>query len=454
MAALASVGPRERISVVDRFTVEGGARLLGTVRISGAKNSALPIMAASLLTEGPSLIEGVPNVRDVSTLLQVLETLGVKHDYVENGNGRALQLQVVDEKPIRAAYELVCQMRASICVLGPLLAKRGAADVSLPGGCSFGVRPIDLHLKGLKALGAETKIEHGYILGKAARLRGTDIFLGGPFGSTVLGTANVMMAASLASGKTTIESAACEPEVADLARYLNKMGGSIEGVGSPMLEIRGVRSLDGTRHKIIPDRIEAATFMVAAAMTQGDVTVEGINVFHLGSVIDILRRAGAEVIPFDGACRVIGPKTLKSVDVTTLPYPGVPTDVQAQLMAMLCVANGISVVTEKIYPDRFMHVAELQRMGADLRKEGATVIVNGVKELSGAKVMASDLRASAALVLAGLVAKGSTDISRIYHLDRGYERIEEKFKALGATISRYDDGEIAPNVPKGMTADV
>jgi len=439
---------------VDRLVVEGGARLLGTVKISGAKNSALPIMAASLLTEGPSMIEGVPNVRDVRTLLQVLEALGVKHECVANGNGAALRLQVVDEKAITAPYELVCQMRASICVLGPLLAKRGTARVSLPGGCAIGVRPIDLHLKGLQALGATTTIEHGYVVAEAARLRGTNIYLGGPFGSTVLGTANVAMAASLASGMTIIECAACEPEVADLARYLNRMGGSIEGVGSPTLEIRGVRSHDGTRHKIIPDRIEAATFMIAAAMTQGDVTLENVNVFHLGSVIDILRRVGAEVTSSDGVCRVVGPKTLKPVDVTTLPYPGTPTDVQAQLMAMLCVAKGISVVTEKIYPDRFMHVAELQRMGADLRKEGATVIVNGVQALSGAQVMASDLRASASLVLAGLVAKGSTDISRIYHLDRGYERIEEKFRALGASISRYDDGEIAPNLPKAVSSDV
>ena len=431
--------------------MEGSARLEGTVRISGAKNSALPIMAACLLTEGPSVIESVPNVRDVHTLLKVLEALGVQHEY--DGAGTLL-LKVVDETPITAPYELVCQMRGSICVLGPLVAKRGNARVSLPGGCSIGVRPIDLHLKGLQALGATTQIDHGYIVAEATRLRGTDIYLGGPFGSTVLGTANVMMAASLASGKTTIECAACEPEMADLTRYLNKMGGSIEGAGSPMLEIRGVRSLEGTRHRVIPDRIEAATFMIAAAMTQSDVTLENVNVHHLGSVIDILRRAGARVIPSDGTCRVIGPKALQPVDVTTLPYPGVPTDVQGQLMAMLCIANGISVVTEKIFPDRFMHVAELQRMGADLRKEGATVIVNGVRELSGAKVMASDLRAGASLLLAGLVAKGPTEISRVYHLDRGYERIEEKFRALGASMDRFDDGEVAPNLPKAVAADV
>ncbi|MFW6107247.1 MAG: UDP-N-acetylglucosamine 1-carboxyvinyltransferase [bacterium] len=434
---------------MDRIVVEGGARLEGTVRLSGAKNAALPIMAATLLAEGPSVISRVPNVRDVRTLLRVLETLGVEHEW---GNDDALRLEVVDEEPVTAPYELVCQMRASICVLGPLLAKRGMARVSLPGGCAIGVRPIDLHRKGLEALGATTAVEHGYVVAKADRLTGSSLFLGGPFGSTVLGTANTMMAASLANGVTTIESAACEPEVADLARFLNKMGGSIEGAGSPVMCIKGVRWLHGTRHRVIPDRIEAATFMIAAAMTQGDVTVEGAQPNNLGGVIDILRRAGAQVTVGDGSLRVIGPQTIRPVDVTTLPYPGIPTDVQAQLMAMLCLAEGISVVTEKIYPDRFMHVAELQRMGADLRKEGPTVIVNGVPELYGAKVMASDLRASASLILAGLVARGTTEASRVYHLDRGYERIEEKLRSLGANIYRYDDGEEPPNKPQPQAA--
>jgi UDP-N-acetylglucosamine 1-carboxyvinyltransferase len=360
---------------------------------------------------------------------------------------------VTDETPVQAPYELVSQMRASICVLGPLLAKRGRAEVSLPGGCAFGIRPIDLHLKGVEALGATTRIEHGFIVAEAEQLRGASMFLGGPFGSSVLGTGNIMMAASLAHGVTTIESAACEPEVEDLARYINRMGGSISDAGSPVVHIRGVRSLSGTRHKVIADRIEAATFMIAAAMTRGDVTIENVEMEHLGSVVDILRRAGAEITARDGRCRVVGPKELRAVDVTTLPYPGIPTDVQAQLMAMLLMADGISVVTEKIYPDRFMHVAELMRMGAALRKEGNTVIVSGVKGLSGAKVMASDLRASASLVLAGLVAEGETEVSRVYHLDRGYERIEEKFRALGANIRRYDDGEVPPNKPKTGNAD-
>jgi len=436
--------------VVDRIVVEGRARLQGTVQISGAKNASLPIMAATLLAEGSSVIEKVPNVRDVRTLLEVLATLGVEHH--NDGNG-TLVFEVTDETRITAPYELVSRMRASICVLGPLLAKRGMARVSLPGGCAIGVRPIDLHRKGVEALGATTEIEHGFIVARAERLRGANMYLGGPFGSTVLGTANTMMAASLADGVTTIECAACEPEIEDLARYINKMGGSIEGAGSPTVRIKGVRSLRGTRHVVIPDRIEAATFMIAAAMTRGDVTVENVNVHHLGAVVDVLRRAGAEVIIYEDACRVIGPKAIRPVHVTTHPYPGIPTDLQAQLMAMLCLADGISVVTEKIFPDRFMHVAELQRMGANLHKDGATVVVKGVRELSGAQVMASDLRASASLVLAGLIAKGTTQVSRVYHLDRGYERIEAKLRALGATIHRYDDGEVPPNRPQEITAE-
>lgn len=430
---------------MDRIAVQGGARLEGTVRVNGAKNAALPIMAAALLADGPSVIESVPDVTDVRTLIKVLNTLGCRHER----NGRStLTLEVTDDTQVEAPYELVVQMRGSICVLGPLVARRGKARVSLPGGCAIGVRPIDLHRKGLEALGATTVIDHGYVVAVAHKLRGTSLYLGGPCGSTVLGTANTMMAASLADGVTTIESAACEPEIADLALFINNMGGSIEGAGSPTLRIKGVRSLRGTRHTIIPDRIEAATFMIAAAMTRGDIIIENVRLHHLGAVIDILRRAGAEVTPLgEDACRVVGPEALRPVDVTTLPYPGVPTDVQAQLMAMLCLADGISVVTEKIFPDRFMHVPELQRMGADLRKEGAAIIVHGVPELHGAQVMASDLRASASLLLAGLVAKGTTQISRVYHLDRGYERIEERLRDLGADVRRDDDGEEPPNKP-------
>lgn len=430
---------------MDRIRIEGGARLEGTVEINGAKNAVLPIMASALLADGPTVIDNPPDVRDVRTLLRVLETLGVRWEW--NGGG-VLVLEVVDEEPCLAPYDLVSQMRASVCVLGPLVAKRGRAEVSLPGGCAIGVRPIGLHRKGIEALHADTRVVEGYVIAETEGLRGANVYLGGPFGPTVLGSANTLMAASLASGVTTIECAACEPEVEDLARYINKMGGAIEGAGSPIVRIRGVRSLRGTRHTVIPDRIEAATFMIAAAITGGDVTCENVRVEHVGAIIDILRRAGAEIIPFESSVRVIGPEKILPVDVTSLPYPGVPTDCQAQLMALMCIADGISVVTEKIYPDRFMHVSELMRMGADLRKEGPSVIVKGVDHLSGAQVMASDLRASASLILAGLVAEGTTDVGRVYHLDRGYEAIEERFRALGARIDRYDDGEIAPNLPK------
>jgi len=433
---------------VDRIVVEGGVRLEGTVEISGAKNAVLPIMASALLADGPTVIDNPPDVKDVRTLLKVLVELGIKWEW--NGT---LVLEVVDDTLIKAPYELVSQMRASVCVLGPLLAKRGRALVSLPGGCLIGVRPIDLHRKGIEALNATTRVVEGYVVAETDGLRGANVYLGGPFGPTVLGTANTMMAASLASGVTTIQSAACEPEVEDLARYINKMGGAIEGAGSPILRIRGVRSLRGVRHSVIPDRIEAATFMIAAAITHGDVTCQNVRVEHLGAIIDTLRRAGAEVIPFENSVRVIGPEKIQPVDVTSLPYPGVPTDCQAQLMALMSIADGISVVTEKIYPDRFMHVAELMRMGANLRKEGPSVIVKGVPDLSGAKVMASDLRASASLIIAGLVAEGKTDVGRVYHLDRGYERIEEKFRGLGANVYRYNDGAKPKNKPEEAPAE-
>lgn len=422
---------------MDKFVIRGGTPLEGTVRINGAKNAVLPVMAASLLAEGPCAIENAPDVVDVQTLLELLGTLGVRHEL----NGRAaVTLEVTDNTPVSADYELVRKMRGSICVLGPILARRGRARVSLPGGCVIGVRPVDLHRKGLEALGATTAIDHGYVVAEAERLTGATVYLGGPFGSTVLGTANTLMAASLTDGVTTIQCAACEPEVADLAQFINDMGGSVEGAGSPIIRVKGVRSLRGTRHRIIPDRIEAATFMIATVMTGGDVVLEDIRLEHMGAVVDILRRAGAQIIPQgETTCRVIGPDTIQPVDVTTLPYPGVPTDVQAQLMAMLCLAEGTCVVTEKIFPDRFMHVPELQRLGANLRKEGPSVIIHGVPELRGAEVMASDLRAGACLVLAGLVAKDKTEVRRVYHLDRGYERMEERLRELGADIERCED---------------
>ena len=339
-----------------------------------------------------------------------------------------------------AEYELVRKMRASVCVMGPLLAKRGRAQVSLPGGCNIGYRPIGLHLQGLEALGAEVDLVGGDIHLKAKKLRGAEIFLGGPFGSTVLGTANVMMAACLAEGTSVIECAACEPEVTDLADYLNKCGARIRGQGTPRITIEGVTSLRGCEHEIIPDRIEAGTFILASAITNGDVRIENCRLDHLLALVDRLRAIGVNVERSpDGIVQVSSARRLEPVTITTQPYPGYPTDLQAQAMSLLCLADGNSVITEKIFPDRFVHVAELNRMGARLRKEGPTVIVEGVKHLVGAPVMASDLRASAALVLAGLVARGTTTVSRVYHIDRGYDRIEQKLNALGADIKRVPE---------------
>jgi UDP-N-acetylglucosamine 1-carboxyvinyltransferase len=335
-----------------------------------------------------------------------------------------------------AEYELVRQMRASVCVMGPLLAKRRRAQVSMPGGCAIGDRPIDLHIHGLKALGAEFDLVNGDVLLRSKRLSGADIFLGGPFGSSVTATANVMMAAVLADGRTLIESAACEPEVVDLANFLNACGAKITGQGTPAIVVEGVTSLKGTEYKVVPDRIEAGTFLIAAAITNGDLELLGARIEHLRAVVDVLRRVGVIVERGERGMVVSSSRRLEPVEITTQPFPGFPTDLQAQVMALLSLADGNSVITEKIFPDRFLHVGELSRMGARLRKEGPTVIIEGAKKLIGAPVMASDLRASAALVLAGLIAKGTTRVHRVYHIDRGYERIEEKLKAVGASIRR------------------
>ncbi|MDD5670174.1 MAG: UDP-N-acetylglucosamine 1-carboxyvinyltransferase, partial [Candidatus Omnitrophica bacterium] len=336
-----------------------------------------------------------------------------------------------------APYKLVSTMRASVCVLGPLLARTGRAEVSLPGGCVIGLRPIDLHLKGLEALGAHIEIQHGYVNARAfKKLRGNDIYLGGAFGSSVLATDNVMMAAVLSEGKTLIENAACEPEVVDLAHFLQKMGAKICGEGSPRIEIEGVKKLHGTKYTVISDRIEGGTLMCAAAMTGGDVLIKKVDSSYENALIDKLIQTGVRVTKGKNTIRICRRGKLKPVDVTTLPYPGFPTDLQAQMMALMVITPGISVITEKIYPDRFMHVSELNRMGAKIFLEGASAIVHGVKHLSGAPVMASDLRASAALVLAGLVAEGTTEIHRVYHLDRGYENLEGKLSSLGASIHR------------------
>ncbi|MBU3758364.1 MAG: UDP-N-acetylglucosamine 1-carboxyvinyltransferase [Candidatus Omnitrophica bacterium] len=418
---------------MDKIVITGGRKLKGEVEISGAKNAALPIMAAALLADGESIIENVPDLRDIHTMIRLLRSLGAKAVF-EKGTvkvkpGNSLQ-------PL-APYKLVSTMRASVCVMGPLLARIGHAEVSLPGGCVIGPRPIDLHLKGLEALGAKNEIQHGYVTSRVAkRLSGAEIYLGGAFGSSVLATANVMMAATMAKGRTVLENAACEPEIVDLARFLQKMGAKIEGIGSPCIEITGVTKLHGARHAIIPDRIETGTYMFAAAMTAGDVLIKKADPSHQNVVIDKLRQAGVRIDKGKSTLRVRGTAKLKPVNVTTLPYPAFPTDLQAQMMALMAAAPGISVITEKIYPDRFMHVSELNRMGANIFLEGPTAIIHGVKKLSGAPVMASDLRASAALVIAGLVAEGTTEVHRVYHLDRGYERLETKFSSLGASIHR------------------
>ncbi|HOD84543.1 MAG: UDP-N-acetylglucosamine 1-carboxyvinyltransferase [Planctomycetes bacterium ADurb.Bin126] len=421
---------------MDRFVINGGARLKGKIRIDGAKNAALPIMAAALLSDGPNVIHGVPDLADVRFMGEVLGDVGARVTRDPNGD---LHLSVDDEADSHAKYDRVRKMRASVCVLGPLLAKRKRARVSLPGGCQIGPRPIDLHLRGLKALGAEIELDGGDIIATCKKLRGAHIFLGGPFGSTVLGTANVMMAATLAEGRTVIESAACEPEVEDLADYLNAMGARISGAGTPRLTIDGVDKLRGAEHHVIPDRIEAGTFLVAAAITNGELTLQNCRLEHLMAVVDRLQNIGVQIDQEGGDVVVSSSRRLEPTDVTTQPFPGFPTDLQAQLMTLLCLADGNSVITEKIYPDRFMHVAELMRMGANIRREGPTAVVTGVKRLIGAPVMASDLRASAALVLAGLVARGATVIQRVYHIDRGYEAIEAKLASVGADITRVSD---------------
>jgi UDP-N-acetylglucosamine 1-carboxyvinyltransferase len=417
---------------MDKLVIEGGVRLKGTAAVSGAKNSVLPLLAACLLTNERCRIKNVPNLRDVVTMIKILRSLGA---YAEFSNGEVI-VEAKNLKSHTAEYKLVSTMRASFCVLGPLLGRLQRAKVSIPGGCIIGLRPVDLHIKGIRALGTKIEVQGGYVVVEANQLRGATMYLGGGFGSSVLATDNVMMAAVLAKGKTVIESAACEPEVVDLANFLNKMGAKIKGQGTPCIEIEGVRHLHGTDYHVIPDRIEAGTLILATAVTKGDCMIKGAFKEHLGAVLDKLTEAGVIIEDADGGVRVRARKNLKPVNITTLPYPCFPTDMQAQIMSLMSVTPGISVITEKIYPDRFMHVAELNRMGANIMREGPHAIISGNKYLSGAPVMASDLRASAALVLAGLVAKGRTVVSRIYHLDRGYENLELKLQKLGARIWR------------------
>ncbi len=421
---------------MDKLIIEGAARLSGTVEVSGSKNALLPILAATLLTQDKCMIRNAPDLRDTHSMLKILHFLGVKYDF----KGHTIVVRPDGLEKFEAPYKLVSTMRASFCVLGPLLARYKKAKVSLPGGCIIGVRPVDLHLKGLSRLGARIQIKEGYVHAETKFLKGDHIYLGGAFGSSVLATANVMMAATLARGTTIIESAACEPEVVDLARFLIKMGAKIKGEGSPYIEIKGVKELHGTEYEIIPDRIEAATLIMAGGMTRSEVFVKNARAEHLTAVLEKLRDVGISFkILKDGILVKKTTRKFKPFDIVTLPYPGFPTDVQAQFMTLMSLTEGISVITEKIYPDRFMHVSELNRMGAQIVREGPYAVVHGVEQLSAAPVMASDLRASAALVLAGLVAKGKTEVSRIYHLDRGYERLDYKLKKLGARIERVKE---------------
>jgi len=419
---------------VDKIIVQGGRRLEGEVTVSGSKNAALPILISSLLTAEPCVYQAIPNLADIHTTLRLLSGLGVKLDKEAwaRGDGN-LTLHAERVGKLEASYDLVKTMRASFLVMGPLLARFGEARVSTPGGCAIGARPVNLHLKGLEALGATIEQAHGYIVARAARLRGAKIYLDLP---SVGATENLLMAAALAEGTTVIENAAKEPEIEDLAAALNKMGARIDGAGSAIVKIEGVSALHGVTHRVIPDRIEAGSFVIAGALTGGEVSIKGARPSHLEAFLIKLKEAGLTLGADENSIQVRGNGKLKSVDVTTLPYPGFPTDLQAQMMVLMAVANGASVITETIFENRFMHAQELDRMGADIRLEGNRAVVRGVKELSGAPVMASDLRASVALILAGLVARGTTEISRVYHLDRGYERIEQKLSKLGARIER------------------
>ena len=416
---------------MDKILVHGGRRLSGSIKVSGSKNSSLPILAATLLTREPCIVHGVPDLSDTNYMLQILAHLGAQ---VERASGTvtvtAAKIHSV------APYDVVRKMRASVCVLGPLLGRCKEASVALPGGCVIGDRPIDLHLKGFEALGSAVRVEGGDIKVFAPKLRGAQIDMKGKFGPTVLGTDNVMMAAVLAEGVTVIEGAACEPEVVDLANFLNKMGAKIEGAGMDRITVQGVPELHGAEHRLIPDRIEAGTFLVAGAIAGDGVTVKRVEPEHVRAVTDSLAKCGYAVDVAGDSISVLPNGEASALEIVTEPYPGFPTDMQAQMCALLSTNKGTSLITENVFPQRYMHVAELKRMGAKVRLEGATAMIEGVDSLLGAPVMASDLRASAALVLAGLKADGITEVSRVYHIDRGYEHLDEKLQELGAHIER------------------
>ena len=422
---------------MQKLIVKGGTRLQGTISVSGCKNAVLPIaVAAAILGDGISVLHNVPNLTDVKTLSAVLEGLGAT---IKLKNS-TLYIEPINHLEYEAPYELVRKMRASIYVLGPLVAKLGKAKVSFPGGCAIGPRPIDLHIRGLEHLGAEVTVESGYIYAQAERLVGTEMYLMGQHGPSVGATANVMMAATLAESTTVIRGAACEPHISDLAHFLNAMGADIEGIGTSVLTIQGVKQLRGTEHTVISDDIEAGTFIVAGAITKGDVYVEGITPQQIPAISEKLTEAGVQLDWNDNGVRVTTPREIKGIDVMTAPFPGFPTDMQAQIMGLLCLAAGTSVITENVHTDRYIHAAELNRMGANIMLDGTKAVINGVSKLSGAPVMASDLRAGAVLVAAGMAAVGETVVSRVYHIDRGYESIEKKLNNIGANITRVNDG--------------
>jgi UDP-N-acetylglucosamine 1-carboxyvinyltransferase len=424
---------------MDKLVIRGGEPLLGTVRISGAKNAALPCMAAALLTDEPVILENIPQVRDIQTTRNLLAAMGVE---VELGYGRAQHRTTLHCKNIaspEASYELVKTMRSSTLVLGPLVARCGRARVSLPGGCAIGSRPIDMHIKGLEQLGAKITQDHGYVEASADRLKGTEIVFDK---ITVTGTEDLLMAATLAEGETILQNCAREPEVADLAALLNKMGAKIEGAGTPTIHVKGVSKLKGAKHRIIPDRIEAGTFLIAGAMTGGDLIIAGCDPTHLDALLSKLKEVGVKTKSTADSVRVMGDNPFTGADMSTEEFPGFPTDCQAQFMALATQAEGASIITENIFENRFMHAQELVRMGANIKIEGRRAVVRGKTPLSAAAVLASDLRASASLVLAALVADGETIIDRVYHIDRGYEHIEEKLRAVGAQIKRI--GEMFP----------
>lgn len=420
---------------MEKFVVEGGRRLRGEVDISGSKNAVLPIMAASIMAKGTTLLHNVPDLKDVRTLIKILEFMGAKIRF-ENSS---LEIDPSSICRYTAPYDFVSTMRGSLCLLGPLLARYGEIKFSMPGGCVIGSRPIDLHIKGLKKLGVKITNEEGYIIGTAKRLKGSNIFLGGTFGSSVLATANIVTAAVLADGKTIVDFASCEPEILDLVNFLNKMGARVSGAGSHLLRIEGVKELKGVEYTIIPDRIEAGTYLLAGLITGGSICVNKLEPYALFSLLDKLEESGAAIKICGNSIMTTPSARWSAVDIYTLPYPGFPTDLQAQMMTFLSLARGVSSITEKVFPERFIHVGELNRLGADITLDGSKAIVKGVGKLSGTRVMASDLRASAALVIAGLAAEKKTEVSRIYHLDRGYERFEDKLTGLGANIKRVNE---------------